>query len=152
LEDVEGAALSPDGREVYVASAGSDAVTVFGVGATIATGQASATRAGTARIRVECPSRLRRPCAGHLELTRTASVKGAGKRHRSRVIRLLAGGSAHFTITPGHHAEIPVRLVSAYRRMLASRRRLRLTTVVRADPLAGGSGYGRHLTLSVGRG
>ena len=152
LEDVEGAAVSPDGREVYVASAGSNAVTVFGVGASIATGQASATRAGTARIRVECPSRLRRPCSGRLELTRTkVSTAGHGRR-RSRVTRLRAGGSAHFRIAPGHHAEISVRLVGTSRRILAAKRRLRLTTVVRADPLAGGSGYGRHLTLSLGRG
>ena len=152
LEDVEGAAVSPDGREVYVASAGSNAVTVFGVGASIATGRTSATRAGTARIRVECPSRLRRPCAGRLELTRTKTSTAGHGRHRARVTRLRAGGSAHFRIAPGHHAEISVRLVGASRRILAAKRRLRLTTVVRADPLAGGSGYGRRLTLSLGRG
>lgn len=152
LEDVEGAAVSPDGREVYVASAGSAAVTVFGVGATIATGQASATRAGTARIRVECPSRLRRPCAGHLELTRTKLTRAAHDRHGLRITRLPAGGSAHFAIAPGHHAEVSVRLAGASRRILTAKRRLRLTTVVRSDPSAGGSGYGRHLTLSLRRG
>ncbi len=152
LEDVEGAAVSPDGREVYVASAGSSAVTVFGVGATIATGQASATRAGRARIRVECPSRLRRPCAGRLELTRTITARAAGKHHRRRVTRTFVGGSTHFTIGPGHHAEVSVRLAGSARRLLAAKRRLRLTTVMRADPFAGGSGYGRRLTLSLARG
>ena len=70
LEGVAGAAVSPDGREVYVAAARSDAVMVFGLGAAVATGRTSATRAGTARVRVECPRGLRRSCTGHVELTR----------------------------------------------------------------------------------
>jgi DNA-binding beta-propeller fold protein YncE len=147
LEGVQGAAVSPDGREVYVASAGSDAVTVFGVGATVASGQASATHAGTARVRLDCPSGLGRPCAGRLELTRTVTTKVRRGKRRRRVMRITVGGSGHFTIAPGHRAEISVELSRASRRLLAAGRRLRLTAVVRADPFAGGSGYGRHLTL-----
>lgn len=151
LETVKGAAVSPDGHQVYVAAAGSNAVMAFGVGPTIATGQASATRDGSARIRVECPSGLRRPCAGRLELTRTVSTRTGHGRHRRHVARVAVGASGHFRIAPGHHAEVAVRLSGSSRRLLAARRRLRLTTVVRADPSAGGSGYGRRLTLSLAR-
>ena len=149
LEGVQGAAVSPDGREVYVAAAGSDAVTVFGVGATVASGHTSATRAGTARIRLDCPSRLRRPCAGRLELTRTLTRKLRRGKRRHRVVRIAVGGSRHFAIAPGHRAEVTVQLSRASRRLLARGRRLRLTAVVRADPFAGGSGYGRHLVLAA---
>jgi hypothetical protein len=37
------------------------------------------------------------------------------------------------------------------RRRLADRHRLRLMAVVRAKPSAGGSGYGRHVTLRAPR-
>jgi hypothetical protein len=147
LEGVQGAAVSPDGREVYVAAAGSDAVTAFGVGATVGGAQTSATHAGTAQIRLDCPSRLGRPCAGRLELTRTLTARVRRGRRRRRVMRIAVGGSRHFTIAPGHRAEVSVQLSGASQRLLADGRRLRLTAVVRADPLAGGSGYGRHLTF-----
>ncbi len=152
LDGVQGAAVSPDGREVYVAAAGSDAVTVFGLGATVASGRTSATRAGIARIRMACPSGLRRPCSGRLELTRAVAVRSRSRKHGRHVARIAAGGSGHFTIAPGHRADVSVRLTRSSRRLLAARRRVRLTAVVHADPFAGGSGYGRHLTLSLSRG
>jgi len=43
------------------------------------------------------------------------------------------------------------RLSSAGRRLLERRHRLHLTTIVQADPSGGGSGYGRALTLTLGR-
>jgi DNA-binding beta-propeller fold protein YncE len=151
LEGVSGAAVSPDGREVYVAAARSDAVMVFGLGAAVTTGHASATRAGSARVRVECPRGLRRSCTGHLELTRVLAGRATRGRHRNRVRRIGAGSSARFTIRPGHLATISVRLSGTSRRLLASHHSLRLMAVVRADPFAGGSGYGRRVILTLGR-
>jgi hypothetical protein len=79
-------------------------------------------------------------------------VRSRSHRHARHVARIAAGGSGHFTIAPGHRAEVSVRLSRSSRRLLAARRRMRLTAVVHADPFAGGSGYGRHLTLSLSRG
>jgi len=151
LEGVAGAAVSPDGREVYVAAARSDAVMVFGVGAAVATGRTSATRAGVARVRVECPRGLRRSCTGRLDLTRVLAGRAMHRGRRHHIRRIGAGSSARFTIRPGHLATVSVRLSRASRHLLATRRRLRLMAVVRADPLAGGSGYGRRVTLTLGR-
>jgi len=151
LEGVEGAAVSPDGHEVYVAAARSDAVMVFGIGAAVVTGHSSATHAGTARVNVECPLGLQRPCIGHLELTRVVAGEATHGRHRDRVRRIGAGDSARFTIRPGHRATISVRLSRASRQLLVAHRRLRLMAVVRAEQFAGGSGYGRRIVLSLGR-
>jgi DNA-binding beta-propeller fold protein YncE len=150
LDGVEGAALSTDGREVYVAASVSNAVMVFGVGAAVTTAHTSATRAGIARIHVDCPRALRRSCRGRLELTRLQrAASGHGGRHH-HLVRTGAGDSARFTIAPGGRATIAVHLSPSARRLLVAHRRLRLMAVVRADPLAGGSGYGRHVRLTVG--
>jgi DNA-binding beta-propeller fold protein YncE len=151
LQDVEGAAVSPDGREVYVAAAGSNAVMVFGIGAAVTTAQAAATHAGIARVRVECPAGLRRSCSGRVELTRVLAGRARHGRRRVRVRRIGAGDSARFTISPGDRATILVRLSRSARRLLVAKRRLRLMAVVRADQFAGGSGYGRGVMLSLVR-
>jgi DNA-binding beta-propeller fold protein YncE len=150
LQGVEGAAVSPDGRYVYIAAAKIDAVLAFGVGSNVTTARASATRAGVARVRVQCPRALRRPCAGHLELMRAVRARASGRSHRRRLERIVAGGSARFAIKPGARATISVHLSAASRRLLLAHRRLRLMAIVRAEPLAGGSGYGRALRLSLG--
>jgi hypothetical protein len=71
--------------------------------------------------------------------------------HRHRIRRIGAGQSARFTIRPGHLATISVHLSGSSRHLLAARRSLRLMAVVRADPFAGGSGYGRRVRLTLGR-
>ena len=135
-----------------MAASTSDAVMVFGIGAAVTSGQAATTRAGTASVRVLCPAGLRRPCRGRVELTRVVARQGRHGRHRVHLTRIAAGASSRFTIMPGHHATVPVRLLRFARQLLVTRRRLRLMAVVRADQYAGGSGYGRHLVLSlVGR-
>jgi DNA-binding beta-propeller fold protein YncE len=149
--EVRDAVVSPDGREVYVAGGEDDAVYVLGVGSTIATAKASATKRGLLHLRLECPSRLRRPCAGRLLLTRTTSRRAHGRGHRRVISREALGSSAHFTIAPGRRGAILARLSSAGRRLLERRHRLHLTTIVQADPSGGGSGYGRALTLTLGR-
>jgi DNA-binding beta-propeller fold protein YncE len=145
---VSDAIVSPDGREVYVAA--HNAVLVFGVGSTIATATASATRSGRVRLQLDCPSRLRRPCSGHVVLMRTVARRAAYRDHRiRRISRIIVGRSAHFRISPGHRAVLTARLSRYGRQLLLRRGRLRLTTVMRADPAGGGSGYGRHLALRL---
>ena len=152
LQGVSGAAVSPDGREVYVVAAKSNAVMVFGIGAAVTTGKTAATRAGTARVRVVCPVGLRHACSGRVDLTRTVAGTTRRRRgHRARVRRVGVGRSGVFSIGPGHQASVRVRLTPAARRLLLRRRHLRLMAVVHADPSAGGSGYGRHVTLRLGR-
>jgi len=152
LEGVEGAAVSTDGREVYVAAAGSDAVMVFGVGAAVTTGHTSATRAGVARLHVDCPRSLRRACVGRVDLTRLERAGGRSRHgsHRHQLRRAAAGDSAPFTISPGGRATIAVHLSVASRKLLAARKRLRVMAVVHAAPSAGGSGYGRRVLFSLG--
>lgn len=151
LQGVGAAAVSPDGREVYVVAAKSNAVMVFGIGASVASTSASASRAGLATVRVACPAGLRRRCSGRVDLTRTTT--GAAKRRGQRVHvrRLDFGRSGRFSIQPGRQASVALRLTPAARRLLLHRRRLRLMAVVRAAPSAGGSGYGRHVVFRLGR-
>jgi DNA-binding beta-propeller fold protein YncE len=152
LSGVTGAAVSPDGREVYVVASRSSAVMVFGVGAAVTTGHTAATGAGTARVSVTCPAGLRNACTGRVDLTR-AVAHAATTRHarRVRVRRLRSGHSGVFSIKPGHRASVEVRLTAPARHLLQTRRRLRLMAVVHAAPAAGGSGYGRHVLLALGR-
>ncbi|HTB69574.1 MAG TPA: hypothetical protein VK707_01155 [Solirubrobacteraceae bacterium] len=150
LSGVTGAAVSPDGHQVYVVAAKSDAVTAFGIGAAVTTARTSATRAGTARVSVACPAGLRHACSGRVLLTH-ALARSARRGRRSRARRETVGSSGAFSIAPGRHASVRVRLTPAARGLLGRRRRLGLMAVVRANPAAGGSGYGRRLALSLRR-
>jgi DNA-binding beta-propeller fold protein YncE len=149
LDDVEAAAVSPDGRDVYVVAG--NAVTVLTQGASVLSGEASATRAGAAELSVQCPRSLRTRCSGHLELT--AHVRGGHPRGKTRTHgrRVRVGRSASYSMTPGSHGSVSVLLTRAGRRLLADRQRLRLMAVVRADAAAGGSGDGRRLVLHLAR-
>ena len=147
LSGVTDAAVSSDGREVYVVASKSSAVMVFGVGAAVTTGHTAATRAGTAKVSVACPAGLHNACTGRVNLTRTVALAARRHGHGARVRRTKLGNSAVFSIKPGRHANVQVTLTSQARRLLASQRRLRLMAVVHAAPAAGGSGYGRHLLL-----
>jgi DNA-binding beta-propeller fold protein YncE len=151
LEGVTAAALSPDGHEIYVVASRSNAVMVFGIGAAVNSAHAAATRAGAAQVKVVCPAELHRACSGRVELTRAVAVGARRHGRRARVARLKAGGSGVFSITPGHAKNVRVQLTAGIRRRLADRRHLRLMAVVRAQPSAGGSGYGRHVTLRATR-
>jgi DNA-binding beta-propeller fold protein YncE len=151
LQGVSGAAVSPDGREVYVVAAKSDAVMVFGIGAAVTTAHAAATHAGAATVRVVCPAGLRHACSGRVDLTRAVASVAKRHGHRVRVRRAEVGRSGLFSIRPGHRASVRLRLMPPARRLLLDRRRLRLMAVVRAAPSAGGSGYGRHVVFRLGR-
>ncbi len=150
LQGVEGAAVSPDGRFLYIAAAKIDAVLAFGVGSNVTSASASASHAGIARVRLDCPRAMRRSCAGQLELTRAVRAATSHGSHRRRLQRIAAGGSRRFAIRPGARATVSVHLSPSARRLLLAHRRLRLMAIVRADPLAGGSGYGRAVRLSLG--
>ncbi len=151
LQGVSAAAVSPDGREVYVVAAKSDAVMVFGIGAAVTSAQAATTRAGIASVRVLCPAGLRHACSGRVDLTRAVARASRRRGHRARVRRTELGYSGVFSIGPGRQASVRVRLTPAARRELRSHRRLRLMAVVRAAASAGGSGYGRHVTFDLSR-
>jgi DNA-binding beta-propeller fold protein YncE len=151
LDGLGGAAVSPDGRFIYAAASKSNALVAFGVGLTVTTSSASASRAGVAAVHVRCPRTLRRPCAGHLQLTRAVLARRRRGAHHARIERLIAGSSGGFSLRPGAHATIAVRLSPATRRLLRARGRLRLLAVVRARPYAGGTGYGRSVALRLQR-
>jgi DNA-binding beta-propeller fold protein YncE len=146
-----GVAVSPDGREVYFADPSSNAVFAFTLGASVATARTAATHSGTARVRVTCPRSLLRPCRGHVQLARVLRHRARDRAAGRHLRRVLAGRSARFTIAPGGRATVAVRLSRSARALLTARRHLRLAAVIAADPLAGGSGFGRHLVLDLGR-
>jgi DNA-binding beta-propeller fold protein YncE len=150
LSGVNDAAVSPDGREVYVTASNSGQLMVFGVGAAVTTAHTSATTAGVARVGVACPRGLRRSCRGHVTLLRAVAVRTHG-RHKHRVRRIGAGNSGEFALRPGTRSTISVRVSGSSLRLLMAHRRIRLMAVVRAKPLAGGSGYGRRLMLRLNR-
>ncbi len=152
LSEVEGAAVSPDGRDVYVVSAGKHALIAFGIGAAVTSATAAATRAGVALVGVSCPAHLARTCRGRLALTRVLDVRARGRTHERHAMRVAAGSSAAFAIGAGRQAVVAVRLVPSAERLLRARRSLRVTATVRAEPLSGGSGLGRRIALRlVGR-
>ncbi len=152
LADFEFAAgaLSPDGRNVYVATGGEQAFLAFGIGASVTAASASANRNGLARVAVACPASLRRPCYGRLVLTR---VRRIGSRHgvRAHSLRMPAGASRPFTIAAGRRGEIAVQLDGRTRALLLRGRRVRVTVAVRAAARAGGSGLGRRVMLVLAR-
>ncbi|HLM86336.1 MAG TPA: hypothetical protein VK272_09130 [Solirubrobacteraceae bacterium] len=150
LEAFSAAAVSPDGRNVYIATGNARALVAFGVGAAVTAASASANSAGVAHVGVACPGQLTRPCHGRLVLTRRSRMisRRGGRGHAWRI---AAGGSGFFTIAAGDRAEIAIRLDGSTRGLLLNRRRLHVTATVRADPLAGGSGLGRRLVLRLAR-
>jgi DNA-binding beta-propeller fold protein YncE len=149
LTEVEAAAVSPDGQNVYVVTR-SGSVLAFGIGASVASASAAATHAGLARVSVACPARLSSPCRGQLLFTRRVLQRPRHGR-RSRVLRVAVGSSGAFSIAPGAHATVAVRLDRSTSRLLARRRRLRVTASVRASRHSGGSGFGRALVLALAR-
>jgi DNA-binding beta-propeller fold protein YncE len=149
LAGVEALAVGAGGRQVYVVGAGE--VAVFGIGAAVTSARAAATRAGSAIVRVACPSGLRLPCRGHVELTRLLAHARGHSRHRTRMKRIALGASARFSIRPGGQAVVRVRLSGTGLRLLRGHGHMGLAAVVRSDASGGGSGYGRHLILTLAR-
>jgi DNA-binding beta-propeller fold protein YncE len=146
---VEALAVAPGGHQVYVVGHGE--VAALGLGAAVTSARAAAARTGSAMVRVACPAGLRLPCRGHVELTRLLAHARRHARHRARVRRIALGASARFSIRPGGQTVVRVRLSSTAVRLLRAHRHVRLAAVVRSDASGGGSGYGRHLMLTLAR-
>ena len=91
---VRAAAVSPDGRNVYIATGNARALVAFGVGAAVTAASASANRAGVAHVAVACPGQLTRPCHGRLVLTRRSRIDLSPRRPRSRVAHAPQGDRA----------------------------------------------------------
>jgi hypothetical protein len=91
---------------------------------------------------------LRRRCSGRVELTRTVAGSRHGRR-AARPRRIAVGYSSRFSIRPGHEAVVRVRVSGTAARRLLAHRQVRLMATVRADALAGGSGYGRHVLFRL---
>jgi DNA-binding beta-propeller fold protein YncE len=150
LAGVEALAVAPGGRQVYVV--GSGEVAALGLGAAVTSARAAATRTGSAMVRVACPTGLRVFCRGHVELTRLLAHRSRRhSRHRAGVRRIALGASARFSIRPGAQTVVRVRLSGNALRLLRAHRHVRLAAVVRSDASGGGSGYGRHLILTLAR-
>lgn len=150
LSDVEAAAVSPDGRNVYVVTAGGKAVLAFGIGATVSSNATAATLRPMATVAVTCPARLARPCHGRVLLTRvvrrTTRVSGRRRRH---ALRVAVARSHWFVIAAGHRAEVALRLNAATYRLLGRRRRLAITASVRSTRGGGASDFGARLLLAL---
>jgi DNA-binding beta-propeller fold protein YncE len=113
-----GAAVSPDGRFVYVAAAASDSVAAFAtpddVAPSVVIGPASVkVAAGKVPLTVTCPA-SEVSCEGQLTLL-------LGKR---------TVGSARFLAASGQTARVQIMLSAAARKELASKKRL--SAIVRA--------------------
>jgi DNA-binding beta-propeller fold protein YncE len=151
LSGVDGAAVSTDGREVYVTAKAASEVIVFESGAAVTTSDVRVTAAGLARVGVACPAGQAGPCVGHVALLRSLAAASARAGSRRAVRRIGAGDSVAFRIRPGGHASISVHLSASTLRRLRSRRRLRLLAEVLARPNGGGSGDGRAITFRLRR-
>jgi DNA-binding beta-propeller fold protein YncE len=148
LKDVEAAAVSPDGKQVYVLSSNGNAVLGFGVGASVTSATAASNRSGIATMSVACPAHLARPCRGRILLTRLVR---RSEHHRARRVRIPAGRSDVFAIAAGSHRVVRVSLYPSARALLLGSGRLRVTAGVRAERYAGGSAFGRGVLLQLAR-
>jgi hypothetical protein len=113
---------------------------------------ASATHAGVAHLSVACPAHLRRACSGRVLLARRVAVRGhRASRGRHRHRRIAAGASHVFSIAPGRHTTVAVRLYGSARGVLLGDQRLPVIAIVRASRMSGGSGLGRRVVLHLAR-
>jgi DNA-binding beta-propeller fold protein YncE len=149
LGEVRAAAVSPDGRNVYLVTGREASVLALGVGAAVTSSTAVASRAGTTVMHVACPRAMSGPCRGRVLLDRTVVRRSARGHHHHAVLRTVVASSAPFAIGPGGHALVRVRVAHSAQRLLLQRRRLRLTAVVRAAPRGGGAGFGRPVVLRL---
>ncbi len=150
LSDVEAAAVSPDGRNVYAVTAGGKAVLAFGIGAAVSSQATAATLRPMATVAVTCPARLARPCRGRVLLTRVVRRMAARASARRRhPLRVAVARSQWFVIAAGHRAEVALQLNAATYRLLGRRRRLAITASVRSTRGGGASDFGARLLLAL---
>jgi DNA-binding beta-propeller fold protein YncE len=152
LDRVVTATVTPDGRDVYVATgAESQLVLAFGIGAAATGATATVSRTGIAHVSVLCPVHLAHPCSGRLLLSRAFRPRATRRGRVARTRRLATGRSAVFRISPGHRASVRVRLSRSALAQLIRRGRLDATASVRAARGAGGSAFGHRIVLVLRR-
>jgi len=154
LSGVEAAAVSPDGHNVYVATTKTRALIAFGLGASVTSTAATASR-DLARVAVACPARLTHPCRGRVVLTAAIDRRTRHhvhhKRRRRRAVRIAVGTSGSFWLSAGEHKTITVLLSHSAGRLLRRGHHLHVAAAVASAPFAGGSDFGRRLTLRLSR-
>lgn len=101
LSGVQAAAVSPNGRDVYVVTTNSKALLAFGVGASVTSTAAAESQRGIAFVDVACPAHLSRPCRGRVALTAAVARRTGRHKHRQRVLRVAIGGSGLFALGAG---------------------------------------------------
>ncbi len=150
--------VSPDGRNVYVLDARSNALYGFGPAAGPASTSAASLRRGAlAGLRIACPRAARSVCAGRVRLETGARPARASRRRRGSRARLAAraarapGGplvssSAGFRVAPGRAAAVYVRIPRAMRAALR-RERHGLRLVADVLPIPGGGGASARLVV-----
>ena len=157
LAGVSGAAVSPDGRNVYVTASQSNGVFALGPGAAAAATAAVVGRGGRAAVAVACPAAMRTACAGTVGLARVTGGARRGARrgqqrgHAARASRrhLSAISSlTHFRLAAGQSGRFMVLVSRAARRALprGHGRGLRVLALATPDPGAGGA-FGRAVIL-----
>jgi DNA-binding beta-propeller fold protein YncE len=106
---------SPDGRDVYVAGYGSDAVTSFSRTAGLKTREARVGRRGNMRLAIVCPRRASRRCTGRITLRSERRVRtGRGRRR-------VALGGARYSVARGKTGRPRLRLRRAQIGLLPAR-------------------------------
>ena len=88
ISGTAGLALSPDGRNLYVAASSSNALTTFNPGASVFTRRV--TKRGLLAVRVSCPVEAESGCAGKLNLLQPRGTKAATQ---PKTYSVEAGGS-----------------------------------------------------------
>jgi PKD repeat protein len=108
---------------------------------------------GALTLQIGCPAG-EASCSGRAELKTAAAVaaSAAAKRTARAKRRVLALGSASFTVAGGRTAAVTLKLSAAGRRLLARAKRLKVVLTVLARDAAGNrTTVRRTLTLTVAR-
>ena len=106
------AALSPDGRNVYVLATERDAIAVFRPDIGIVGRRWIVRRSGRVRLRLACPSNATGRCRGILELRTVQRVRTSQGRRR------LTVGRARFSVAPGSRRFLRVYVARRFRPLL----------------------------------
>lgn len=118
-------AVSPDNRNVYVAAAGGDAVSVFGSSVEVSSARVRLKR-GAVTVGLACPMGAGRGCRGRLRLTRHVRKRSASSRPR-----VVYAGRGRYAVAAGRTAKVRVALPKALRRAARRRGGMRAVVVAR---------------------
>ncbi|HEX4109674.1 MAG TPA: hypothetical protein VHX88_16165 [Solirubrobacteraceae bacterium] len=143
LSSVDSLVASPDGRTLYVA--GDNQIQAYGLGAGVSSPTAT-TRGAMASLRLACPRRMLRPCAGHVVLT---SLGAHPRFSRAVLARAASRVSSSFRIAPGRSARVLVPIDRGIRDAVAHGHHPRMLAVL--GPRAGGGGA-NEAVVAVSRG